>query len=1534
MLVSGIGIVLFCAWFFITTPARAAVRIWDGSYSGYWSTGANWSGGVAPANGDDLVFQSGAAHLLNTNNLSGLQLNSITFTGGGYDIRGNAVTLAAGIAGQHTSGTNTVWLDCTLTSSQNFDVVNGAAGMEIHGDVDLGANQLTLNVVGYLAMGGSISGTGGVRKIGGGRARFEVDYLGPLIPLLGGRPNSYTGVTRVEAGTVELRKTRGVLIIGGGYIRVGDTAIAGDLIIGSSSAGPDVVLFDDYGSQIATTASVSITAAGLLNLNNQSNSIGPLSMTGGRISTGSGLLTLLDDVTAKTYSVGTYPVPGIYGRIGLNSTRTFDMQSGPTSPALDIYAEISGAGGLTKTGVAGLELHSANSYSGLTTVSQGQIIVGDSLSLGDTSAGTVVNGGAGLVLLNAVNVGAESLHLAGAGVSLGALWSANAASASWAGPITLDQNATIGVVGAAGRLTLSGTISGSANLTKIGDGTLAFSGSANTYTGDTLVNEGTLELGKSGESIPSGTLTIGDGTGVDVVREVSPGYQIATIPIVINSSGLLDLNGRNDTVGALTFNGGDVVTGAGTLYLGGNVTVNADPSSAASISGKLGLGASTRTFTVADSSFTPDLSISASVSGSGGLIMNGDGTLLLGSSNSFGGLVTVKSGSTLLVEDDFALGSTNNGAIVNTGGRLLVRYNTQVGNEPITINGDGPFHNGCFGGVSGNNSWNGDVTLNSDSMIGAFPGTSDQFVLNGAIGGPWNLVKSGPSMLIFDGSAANTYTGSTTVKEGTLVLSKSGLNAAIQGPVIVGDGVGGSNADVLRLAAVNQIVNTAPVFVDSSGLYDMNGFGDAIGSLSGNGNVQLGSANMNLGFDNSTATFSGIIDGTGGINKFTATTGTQIFNGDNTYTGITFVNGGTLVVNGSQPQSSVTVGSSGTLAGNGTVGTLTVNGNLAPGASPGILTSSNLTFTAGGAYSVELTGPNPGTDYDQVNVRGTNNLGGAVLHMAASFVTPVTPGDQLRIINNDGGEAVTGTFAGLPDGSAINQDGYTFVISYGNDVVLTVTNVPGAGGAAVVTMGNGNHAIDPNECDSLDLVVSNQTALLMSGVTATLSTRTPNVMINQPYSDYPDVPASESRTNITPFQIAILPAFTAGSEVDLELTVNTATHGSFIIPITLHSGAPSAVASRYDVNVSTNIPDVGTIESTNVVTAFSGSLAKVAVSLWLTHTYDGDLDISLISPAGVVVDLSSGNGGGANFGSSCSPDSSRTTFDDSAATSITAGAPPFVGTFRPEASLADFVGGVANGNWRLRVTDNNGGTLGALRCWSLFLYPIESLDGGGYCDVCLPAIPGEITASDPLQTGRWFRDGIGTGSSCGLPKSWPGLNDSNPHHYDVYTFTNVSLGDACVTVGLQGGSNANVMAAAYLDSFDPADISTNYLGDAGGSTGTQGGTALFSCSVPAGATFLVVVNEVSPNSGTLPYTLFLSGLPCPPPSLAIDPASPAPAVRVHWPTSAGGYGLEATPSLNPSAWTQVGVEPVVSGGRFTITNSAPPTNEFYRLHKP
>ncbi|WP_238263193.1 autotransporter-associated beta strand repeat-containing protein, partial [Methylobacterium mesophilicum] len=70
--------------------------------------------------------------------------------------------------------------------------------------------------------------------------------------------------------------------------------------------------------------------------------------------------------------------------------------------------------------------------------------------------------------------------------------------------------------------------------------------------------------------------------------------------------------------------------------------------------------------------------------------------------------------------------------------------------------------------------------------------------------------------------------------------------------------------------------------------------GETVGSLAGQGRVALGSARLTAGGDNSSTTFAGTLDGTGGLTK--AGAGTLTLAGTNTYTGGTTIAAGTLQV--------------------------------------------------------------------------------------------------------------------------------------------------------------------------------------------------------------------------------------------------------------------------------------------------------------------------------------------------------------------------------------------------------------------------------------------------------------------------------------------------------------------------------------------------------------------------------------------------------------------------------------------------------------
>ncbi len=219
--------------------------------------------------------------------------------------------------------------------------------------------------------------------------------------------------------------------------------------------------------------------------------------------------------------------------------------------------------------------------------------------------------------------------------------------------ITL-MNSTVGFgVEAAGQLTLPNVIAqqGTANnnsvLTKLGLGTLQISGTVNnTYTGNTIVTDGTLLLNKTGgaNAITTGELIVGNGYGgdnTDVVRIATGGTeQIVDRAIRILRSGLFDTNGVTEVNNnAIVMDVGasysaDITTGAGQLSSNNSVNISAlaigsaTPASSANIAGTYNLQGGNRTFTVRNAPAPVDLVVSG-VHINGGVVKTGNGTMEL-----------------------------------------------------------------------------------------------------------------------------------------------------------------------------------------------------------------------------------------------------------------------------------------------------------------------------------------------------------------------------------------------------------------------------------------------------------------------------------------------------------------------------------------------------------------------------------------------------------------------------------------------------------------------------------------------------------------------------------------------------------------------------------------------------------------------------------------------------------------------------------------------------------------------------------------
>lgn len=140
------------------------------------------------------------------------------------------------------------------------------------------------------------------------------------------------------------------------------------------------------------------------------------------------------------------------------------------------------------------------------------------------------------------------------------------------------------------------------------------------------------------------------------------------------------------------------------------------------------------------------------------------------------------------------------------------------------------------------------------------------------------------------------------------------------------------------------------------------------------------------------------------------------------------------------------------------------------------------------------------------------------------------------------------------------------------------------------------------------------------------------------------------------------------------------------------SGTPQTDSFKATPN--SKIPDPGTLKVTQVVAGAQNSIIDVNVTVNITHTWDEDLDVFLISPAGTSVELFTDVGAdGDNF--------TNTVLDDEATTAITAGKAPFTGSFRPEGLLSKFDSQNPNGTWTLQLSDDFAADQGTIANWTL-----------------------------------------------------------------------------------------------------------------------------------------------------------------------------------------------------------------------------------------
>ncbi|HXI85441.1 MAG TPA: autotransporter-associated beta strand repeat-containing protein [Verrucomicrobiae bacterium] len=779
---------------------------------------------------------------------------------------------------------------------------------------------------------------------------------------------SNSNVPPLMVGTYTLNGTDRLKIIGGNFV----TNSSYPLIHYTTLAGAGSNTFSPPGGMTATLTTITNTIyLTVLNFGTQ-------------LWTGSVNNANWDIETTPNWTVNN--VLSIYGDGGLVQ---FDDSAATTSvkivsdvvPAAVIIsnitktytfsgAAISGFASLTVNGGGLAILSNKNTYSGDTTINSGTVRVG---------LDNAIPGGPGLgsVVLNA------TLDLAGHSNTINGLSGSGIVDSTTAGAAVL----TVG--GGGSSSTFSGVVQNTAGtlaLVKVGAGTFTLV-SSNKHSGGTTLSAGQLNINNAGAlGAAAGTFTINGGSTIDVTTSND---------ITIANNNPQTWNGDFTYAGSMT--NLNLGTGAVTKPVPVQVTVNS----------------STLTNGVV---LTNTLTVAGVISGSGSLNKAGAGTLALLGNNNFGGNLNIVNGTVVVttIGDSFGPGGVGAGQAVtfgSTAGVGVLRYiGTGVDSNfreiHLNSSGTGAFDVSGTGSLTLNGDFFADgTTIHTLFVQGSGPGTGEVATVisdnvNGNATNATSVTKDGTNVWVL--SVANTYTGESYVRNGTLIVS-SLANLGVGGTI----SFGGGNLPGTLLYIGSGDVGTRIINLRAGGS------GGGVIDQSGTGLLQFGPViDINsAGGQAHTLTLQGSTSGLGAIvgtisdnNNTSSVTkagsGLWTLSGTNTYTGVTTINNGTLAISGGGSISNsptITVSSGGTLdvsgrtgggmtfvvgqtlAGGGTVkgnATIANGATLSPGgsAATGTLTvQGNLVLNTSSILAYGL-----GTNSDQTVVNGQLTLAGTL----------------------------------------------------------------------------------------------------------------------------------------------------------------------------------------------------------------------------------------------------------------------------------------------------------------------------------------------------------------------------------------------------------------------------------------------------------------------------------------------------------------------------------------------------------------------------
>ncbi|GAA5120035.1 autotransporter-associated beta strand repeat-containing protein [Luteolibacter yonseiensis] len=1061
-----------------------AAGIWDGT-TGNFDVATNWDNDVVPGPINVDVSNNGTV-IIDTNHttndiLTGtvgtsttstwqqdagvvtmgggwFRMGTATNAGGTYNLNGGSLAARGQINIGEANGTAgaTATLNIaggTFTNTGSADRQNIVVGGRLNlanagkGVLNISAGQLDNSSELWVGAG---TGSQGVMNISGGTVN-QAQWLAVgrsggtgVLNMTGGTFNkaanagSATIIGASGAGSGTLNQTGGLFNITAGETWIGETSTGvwnvsggsanlGVLTLGQGGAGNGTLNMQNAASgltgALANGGGTQTVTATTLRLGNNATATATVNLDGGVLAVNN--VAKVAGTATFNFNGGTLRARTSSGAFmgGLNNAfvkaggAIIDSNGNAITITQNLLTDaVSTGGGLTKNGTNVLILSGANTYTGDTTINAGTISFQRTQSLpgyttgGGSGAGMTIAPGGGI----AVGVGTTGSFTAA---------DFDAIRANTSGKFNLPAGAHIGIdtteaTTANGNANntftygsdITDTANGSLGFIKVGANTLAFSSSAHSYTGATVLSGGTLSV----SSIANGGVNSGIGASSS-----------ASSNLVFSGGGLLHTGGatvsdRGFTIGL----GGGTIDTANDLTFSGQVLSNSTGSFTKNGAGTLSLTNTTGTNTLAGGTGGNALGVVVN----NGLLQLGGTTgaplaqtnqinaeLIVGSVNSASSpnaAVEINGGTTTVTSyvgvgrgngtNNAATSLTLNNNAVLSSANFSIGYSNGVSgytsSPTVNFNGSSSFSTGGVfrigesangvGGVSTVNI-NGTATVNltgGSSLIAVGDGGAG--VLNQA-GGTLTVTNK---VVVGNAGGTGTYnqTGGTLNANGnvTLAAGAGAANYNLKGGVLAttavvkgaGAGAGNLNFDggTLKAGAASAtfVSGVTTNVLEGGAIIDSNGFGVTVTSNLVHGGV--------AGID-------------GGLTK--QGTGILTLSGTNSYTGATLVSAGTLLVTGAlSATTGVTVANSAILAGTATsiAGSSIVNsgGSINPGnGGVGAISFENLDLQ--GIFNAEITGN--GTN-DRINTSGVLNLGNSSLINILLSYSPLA-GDSFDLAN-------------------------------------------------------------------------------------------------------------------------------------------------------------------------------------------------------------------------------------------------------------------------------------------------------------------------------------------------------------------------------------------------------------------------------------------------------------------------------------------------------------------------------------------------------